>query len=264
MLAVALLSLSLLSFGCQKTTRRPADYLAIDGLLGLRNAVRVVIDIDGVPHIYAGSRPDAALALGWLHARDRLLQMDIYRRSGHGRLAELLGPSVVDEDRMARLLGLGRAARQAWDRLAEGSPEREILLAYTAGINRYLERVQERSLPEFYRTHKLRPEAWRPEDCFAIFKRLTADWGHSFDDLRAQLIAEKLGVEAANELFYDRRDLGSPVVRQPIRADILFGMGPAAWARIAPDAVEDHEICGNWLGRKNQRQQMAGSQMRYP
>jgi penicillin amidase len=79
-------------------------------LPGLKAQVEVLRDRHGIPHIYAASLEDAHFALGFVHAQDRLWQMEINRRIGSGRLAELLGPAALDADRLMRTLGLRRVA----------------------------------------------------------------------------------------------------------------------------------------------------------
>jgi penicillin amidase len=214
--AVAAVALCLASCGA-KPPRPPRPLISIDGLDPklLHATVSVVLDVYGIPHIFAASREDAAFALGWFHARDRLLQMDIYRRAGLGRLSEILGPAALEEDRFARLLGLHRAARASWARVPKDSIDGRILIAYANGVNQYIARASPQRLPEFYARHDLKPEAWEPEHCFAVQKRFSAELSHSFDDVYLQLVAEKLGPEAAEALFPAERDARVPVVREP-------------------------------------------------
>src|SRR5260370_453428 len=87
----------------------------IDGaiaLAGLDREVEVLRDAHGVPHIFAATQEDAYFALGFVHAQDRLWQMELMRRAGAGRLAEILGERAVPGDRYLRTLGLYRLAEQ--------------------------------------------------------------------------------------------------------------------------------------------------------
>ena len=79
-------------------------------LAGLGAPVEVLRDRHGVPHIFAASLEDAHFALGFVHAQDRLWQMEINRRIGSGRLSEVLGAGALDADRFMRTLGLRRVA----------------------------------------------------------------------------------------------------------------------------------------------------------
>ncbi len=79
-------------------------------IAGLQKPVAIARDTDGIPHIQAESEHDAYFALGFTHAQDRLWQMEATRRIGAGRLAEILGPSLLSTDKFMRTLGLHRRA----------------------------------------------------------------------------------------------------------------------------------------------------------
>src|SRR5690606_6430588 len=106
-------------------------------LAGLQAPVEVRYDERGVPHIRAQNELDLYRALGFVHAQDRLFQMEMLRRLARGELAEVLGAKLVDTDRLFRTLGI----RQHADRYVQGldreSPSAKALLAYLDGINRY-------------------------------------------------------------------------------------------------------------------------------
>ena len=86
-------------------------------LSGLDGPVEVVRDKDGVPHIFAGTDNDAFFALGYVHAQDRMWQLEFQRRIGAGRLSEILGEATLDTDKFLRTLGPYRAAETAWPAL---------------------------------------------------------------------------------------------------------------------------------------------------
>src|SRR5438874_518365 len=99
--------------------------------------VDIVRDADAIPHIFAATERDALYALGYVHAQDRLWQMEFQRRIGHGRLAEFLGERAYDVDRLMRTLGIARLAQRIVARLdAETVTNLE---AYAAGVNAYLD-----------------------------------------------------------------------------------------------------------------------------
>jgi penicillin amidase len=103
---------------------------------GLSDRVEIGIDADGIPHIRAATETDAAAALGFLHARDRLLQMELMRSTAAGTLAEIAGPAALPSDRLMRTLGLKRAAEAD---LAGLPPETlAMLAAYANGVNAYI------------------------------------------------------------------------------------------------------------------------------
>lgn len=110
-------------------------------LSGLKDDVEVLYDGYGVPHIYAMHAEDAYEALGYVHAQDRLFQMEMLRRAADGRLAEVLGSDLVKVDRLFRTLGLNKfAEEQAKKFLASDSLDfQKAALAYQRGINAYIE-----------------------------------------------------------------------------------------------------------------------------
>ena len=132
---------------------------------GLGAPVDVSFDRFGIPSIHAGSAVDAAAALGWLHANDRLFQMELTRRAASGRLAEIFGARALRFDTRVRKLGFGRVTGEL---AAQVSPEsRRWLEAYAAGVNAWLaERGAD--LPPEFRLLRHRPEPWRPEDSLAV------------------------------------------------------------------------------------------------
>ena len=107
-------------------------------LPGLNQPVSVAFTSHGVPSIRAADLSDAFLALGYLHARFRLSQMDLERRLGEGRVAQLAGPRGVSSDKFELRLGLLRTAQQEWAQTPPSSPAGQALLAYSRGVNDYL------------------------------------------------------------------------------------------------------------------------------
>ena len=128
-------------------------------LEGLGAPVTITLDSDGIPRIAAESERDAAIALGYLHARDRMFQMEQMRRGAEGRLAEIAGAQAVRLDRFSRLLGLAQLARAD---LAALSPEaRDLLQAYADGVNAWIGVRGRMAAPEFLVLGE--PEPWKPE-----------------------------------------------------------------------------------------------------
>ena len=121
-------------------------------------AADIAFDADGVPTIRAANERDAAIALGYLHARDRLFQMEMMRRNAEGRLSELAGPATLRLDRFHRTLGLARRAEA--DYAALNADTRGILDAYAEGVNLYVAQRGRFAAPEFLPLGP--PEPWRP------------------------------------------------------------------------------------------------------
>jgi penicillin amidase len=186
-----------------------SERLALDGPAA---EIRVSRDAFGIPTVAAASDRDAAFALGFVHAQDRLFQMDLTRRLAAGRLAEWFGARALGSDRYFRTIGLFRAAEQQYALL---SPELQgVLDAYAAGVNAYLAQRRGALPPEYYLINAA-PEPWRPADTLA--------WG--------KLMAQQLAGSFRRELLHARLAQGL----SPEELQILYPPYP----KDAPIAVSD-------------------------
>ena len=113
---------------------------------GLQKPVEILRDRWGVPHIYAATLHDLFFAQGYITATDRLFQIDLWRRVGSGKLAEVMGPSYVDRDRLARSVNYRGDWAAEW--AAYGSDTREIVTAFTEGVNAYIRSLGTNPPPE--------------------------------------------------------------------------------------------------------------------
>lgn len=162
-------------------------------IAALRAPVGITLDADGIPRIQAESEHDAAVALGLLHARDRLFQMEAMRRGASGRLAEIAGPAALRADRFVRTLGLARRAEEDLAALPEET--RGLLEAYAAGVNAWIEARGGRfAAPEFLALG--RPEPWRPEHSL-LWAKVMGVWLSG--DWRGELARERLAAAGLPE-----------------------------------------------------------------
>lgn len=127
------------------------------GVAGLDSAVEVRRDRWGVPHIYAKSAHDVFFAQGFVAAQDRLWQMEMWRRQGEGRLAEVLGPASFERDKFARLFRYRGDMAAEWKSYAPDT--REIVTAFVDGVNAYVDQVQAKPPIEF-ELLGFRPTRW--------------------------------------------------------------------------------------------------------
>lgn len=164
-----------------------------EALAGLEAAVDVVIDDRGMPHIYAASLHDAALTQGYLMARDRFPQMELFRRNVTGRLAEFVGPldpSTVQTDIVSRVLGFKRTADKIYDSYPSGHTVRIALDAFAAGVNIYIAKLKAKEV-------KLPPGSdliglllqqkpvftdWTPQDSLAIGRYLSYSLSYAAEE----------------------------------------------------------------------------------
>ena len=205
----------------------------IDGeriVFGLTAPVEVVRDRNGVPHVLARTEEDALFALGFIHAQDRLWQMEMNRRIGAGRLAEVLGAPALGTDRLLRVLGLYRRATSTLAHLAPGTRRR--IDAYVDGVNAWLE-TREGPLPPEFLILGFEPEPWTPADTVVWAKVMALDLGREWSrDLMRLRMSDFLAPDRIRDFY------------TPYRADKPRGVlppgsssdGAAAGVRTAPDA----------------------------
>jgi len=173
-------------------------------LTGLKGPVSVYRDNLGIPHIYAGSPEDAYFALGYLHALDRLFEMEMFRRRASGTLAEVFGQTSLGDDIFVRQLGIRRSAEAAWNSRRLDGRVRSEIEAYCAGVNARLHELQELGgdhYPEVFRQLGFTPAPWTPVDALAFPKYMAWDQSGTDTDVWMGMLVEKLGLDAVNELF---------------------------------------------------------------
>ncbi|RSZ61401.1 penicillin acylase family protein [Corynebacterium hylobatis] len=164
---------------------------------GIEQDVEILVDKWGVPHIYAATRMDAYVAQGFQAARDRLFQIDLWRRRGLGRLAEALGPAHIKQDRATRLFLYRGDMRAEW--LSYSTDARDIVTAFVTGVNAFVDWAMadpgHRLPPEFLELD-YRPARWEPEDVVRI--RTHGLLYNAEQELARALTLRDLGEEAEN------------------------------------------------------------------
>ncbi len=131
---------------------------------GLNQPVEILRDRWGVPHIYAKTTDDLFFAQGYITARDRLFQIDLWRRAGTGKLAEVFGEKALDRDRLARAVRYRGDWNREWQAYAPDA--KQIVTAFVHGINAYIRGLNGQR-PQEFRVAGYDPGLWIPEDCAA-------------------------------------------------------------------------------------------------
>jgi len=199
-------------------------------LPGLEGPVEIIRDRWGVPHIYADTLNDLFFAQGFVHAQDRLWQMEINRRIATGHLSELFGEIALDTDRLTRTFGFRRLAEAD---LSSTGELRDALEAYASGVNAFLDQADGR-LPVEFTLLRHQPEPWSPLDSLAWARVMIWNLSHAWasEIVRARLV-EKLGPERAAELeirYPEQLNVtgvslpGVPLVMVGHNAHIAWGM----------------------------------------
>ncbi len=193
-------------------------------VIGLKQPVEVIRDHWGVPHIYAKNSDDLFFTQGYITARDRLFQIDLWRRIGAGKLAEVLGPNYLNRDRIARLVRFRGDWQQEWQSYSPDA--KAIATAFINGINAYIRSLNGHRPIEF-RIAGFDPGRWVPEDVTSRVAGLLMT-GNMLAEVNRTLDVDKLGLSTDARLF-------PPEPRIPL----LFpkGLDPAD---ITPAIVKDY------------------------
>ncbi len=243
-LVVVVVAASLLGVGSVLyTIRRP--WPKINGKVKvdhIHDEVTIIRDNWGIPHIYASTPYDLFFAQGYVHAQDRFWQMEFWRRTGTGRLSELLGPAALDSDRFLRTLGWHRVAAEELERLDQDTLE--ILEAYADGVNAYISTHKKRLGLEFtflgLSGVDFEIEPWTPLNTLTWAQAMAWDLGgnRSAELLRAHIIA-RLGRDAVNVLMPPYSSDHPVIVPHPVNAATVDAI---------PDAAFDLTVLGNGWG----------------
>jgi penicillin amidase len=192
---------------------------------GLSDPVEVVRDRWGIPHVYAKHARDLFFAQGYVHAQDRLWQMELSRRTASGRLSELFGEATLQTDRFLRTIGLRRIAEATIHGLTAES--RESLEAYAEGVNAFIKGPSGR-LPIEFVLLRFRPDPWTPIDTLAYGKLMGWILG---GDWRSEILRQQLFARFGEDVF--RRLMPDYPADAPIIVPRLAGVG-----RANPDAPQ--------------------------
>lgn len=179
---------------------------------GTREPVTVQYDDLGVPHIFAQNDYDAYFTQGFVTARDRLWQMEFQTHAAAGRVAEIVGERALELDRFNRRMGMGYGAEKAVEAMMADPKSREIVEAYTAGINAWISQLTPAKYPIEYKLLGYAPEPWTPIKCAYLLKQMTSTLAMGADDLRMSNILKKYGSMMVNNLFPDYPTREDPII----------------------------------------------------
>jgi penicillin G amidase len=168
---------------------------------GLQQAVEVLRDRWGVAHIYAQNQHDLFFAQGFVAAQDRLFQMELWKRAGQGRLAEIVGPSALPRDVNARLLRYRGDMQREYESYSPDA--KEILQAFADGINSYIGGLSASGgpgLPVEFALAGFAPDSWHPEDCLNRMAAFSMT-GNAFSELEHAQAVAAVGAAEASKVF---------------------------------------------------------------
>lgn len=180
-------------------------------LSGINDTVSISLDSYGVPSINAANEDDMYFALGYIHAQDRLWQMDLTRRVAEGRLAEIFGKDVVEFDVLFRTLGIYKISYQMYDSISPKS--KEILQSYSLGVNSFI-RNNLKNLPFEFDVLDYKPDPWKPEHSLMVIRLMAWDLNLSwYKEFLFSELAESFGNDLAKDFFPDYPSSGPFVIK---------------------------------------------------
>jgi penicillin amidase len=207
-------------------------------ITGLAAPATVDRDVNGIAQITASSPHDLFLAQGFVHAQERMWQMEVWRHISAGRLAELFGPGQLDRDRYIRTLGWRQAAER--DLAALSADTRAVIDAYAEGVNAWLDANRDRLGPAFLLTGAT-PEPWTALDTVAWGKVQAFNLGGNMEaELFRYLADARLGDPARTDALFPARDF-APVIVPTHEPDSEFAATDPAPAA-APGALPRNEV----------------------
>jgi len=212
-------------------------------LAGLNKPVEVLRDTWGVPHIYAQSSDDLFFAQGFVAAQDRLFQLELWRRAGAGELAEILGPSYLERDRIARLVRYRGDMSAEW--ASYGPDAKSIIEAFVRGVNAFISQ-NGNHLPVEFQLLGMKPGLWKPEDTLLRLAGLIMCRNAVSEITRAQLVA-KLGPELATALQPPDPSTKIAGIEDPLVQNLGENVSKALRDAIGPVRFDDEQGSNNWV-----------------
>lgn len=183
--------------------------------LVLKNAkdkIEIAFDDRMIPHVFAQNDHDLYYAQGYVTAMHRLWQMDFQTRFAAGRISEVVGEKAMEVDKYQRRMGMMYGAENSLEGMMADPESREMLLAYTAGINDYIKSLDRRKLPVEYKLLNFKPEMWSPVKCALLLKQMSAVLAMGSDEFYMTNILNKYGPEITKDLFPDYPFKEDPII----------------------------------------------------
>lgn len=184
----------------------------------LSQDVEVIVDQQGIPHIYAQNQSDLFFAQGYHAAKDRLFQFEVWRRQATGTVAEILGKRELKRDIGTRLFKFRKDITTEMNHYHEDGAE--IIQAYVEGINAYITAIRKTpdQLPIEFKLLNILPEKWTPEDVISRHQGLLGNVGQELSTARA---VASIGEEKVKELIWFHPKVPDLTIDSTIKAEYL-------------------------------------------
>ena len=191
-------------------TKIKSDYLV--KIPDIRQAVTVYYDQQMIPHIFASNNYDLYFSQGYVTAKDRLWQMEFQTLAAAGRISEVIGVKGLNYDRLQRRLGMVYGAENSLKAIMADPVSKEIIIAYTAGINAWIAQLKTEDLPLEYKLLDYKPESWTPLKVSLLQRSLSKVLTGETEARALTANLQKFGPSVINDLFPDFKFIESPVI----------------------------------------------------
>lgn len=181
-------------------------------LKGAKAEIDIIFDDRMIPHVFAKNDHDIYYAQGYVTAMHRLWQMDFQTRFAAGRISEVVGEKAIEVDRYQRRMGMVYGAENSLNGMMEDPKAKEMILAYTEGINAYIHSLSRANYPIEYKILDFKPEDWTPIKCALLLKQMSAVLAMGSDEFYMTNILKKFGPEITKNLFPDYPFKEDPII----------------------------------------------------
>ncbi len=202
---------------------------------GLEDEVTVYFDERNVPHIFANNEHDLFVAQGYIVARDRLFQMEMQTYDAAGRLAEIVGPALLNRDLNTRRLGMTYGAEKAMEEINKDPQMKSVVQAYAAGVNAYIDQLSPADYPVEYKILDIQPEAWRPIKTAYLLKNMTLVLAGRNNDVRTSNTIQYFGEDFVEKYFTRKPKLNDPIIPPSRQWDFEADVPAAPDSLFVPD-----------------------------
>ena len=181
-------------------------------LKNAKDKIEIAFDDRMIPHVFAQNDHDLYYAQGYVTAMHRLWQMDFQTRFAAGRISEVVGEKAIEVDKYQRRMGMVYGAENSLEGMMADPHAKEMLLAYTQGINDYIKSLNRRNLPVEYKLLDFKPEQWTPIKCALLLKQMSAVLAMGSDEFYMTNILKKYGPAITKDLFPDYPFKEDPII----------------------------------------------------
>ncbi|MBC7616451.1 MAG: penicillin acylase family protein [Pedobacter sp.] len=181
-------------------------------LKGAEAEIDIIFDDRMIPHVFAKNDHDVYYAQGYVTAMHRLWQMDFQTRFAAGRISEIVGEKAIEVDRYQRRMGMVYGAENSLAGMMANPKAKEMILAYTQGINDYIHSLSKANYPIEYKILDFKPEDWTPIKCALLLKQMSAVLAMGSDEFYMTNILKKFGPEITKNLFPDYPFKEDPII----------------------------------------------------